>query len=194
MTAPMVDYKIHWLKMMSVPESRAVVGRHDGKNGRDTRAYESIGLHNAPTGPASRRLLAALTSTSSPATQRAAETKPAPTSTPILSVRAIPKGGYLEYIPCCDFLLDLLSCLIHIVERRWRMLSLTQAMTNGTYLAPSFRATPPIAFLWARTTRARLALLIQSFLHIGIRQMLTLFFRCSPSRQPARHFVAKVGN
>ena len=34
-TAPMVDYKIHWLKMMSVPESRAVVGRHDGINGRD---------------------------------------------------------------------------------------------------------------------------------------------------------------
>ena len=44
MTAPMVDYKIHWLKMMSVPESRAVVGRHDGINGRDNdedrcRAY-----------------------------------------------------------------------------------------------------------------------------------------------------------
>ena len=37
MTAPMVDYKIHWLKMMSVPESRAVVGRHDGINGRDTQ-------------------------------------------------------------------------------------------------------------------------------------------------------------
>ena len=36
MTAPMVDYKIHWLKMMFVPESRAVVGRHDGINGRDT--------------------------------------------------------------------------------------------------------------------------------------------------------------
>ena len=35
MTAAMVDYKIHWLKMMSVPESRAVVGRHDGINGRD---------------------------------------------------------------------------------------------------------------------------------------------------------------
>ena len=35
MTAPMVDYKINWLKMMSVPESRAVVGRHDGINGRD---------------------------------------------------------------------------------------------------------------------------------------------------------------
>ena len=35
MTAPMVDCKIHWLKMMSVPESRAVVGRHDGINGRD---------------------------------------------------------------------------------------------------------------------------------------------------------------
>ena len=37
MTAPMVDYKIHWLKMMSVPKSRAVVGRHDGINGRDNR-------------------------------------------------------------------------------------------------------------------------------------------------------------
>ena len=36
MTAPMVDYKIHWLKMMSVPESRAVVGRHNGINGRDS--------------------------------------------------------------------------------------------------------------------------------------------------------------
>ena len=36
-TAPMVDYKIHWLKMMSVPESQAVVGRHDGINGRDSR-------------------------------------------------------------------------------------------------------------------------------------------------------------
>ena len=35
MTAPMVDYKSHWLKMVSVPESRAVVGRHDGINGRD---------------------------------------------------------------------------------------------------------------------------------------------------------------
>ena len=35
MTAPMVDYKIHWLKMMSVPQNRAVVGRHDGINGRD---------------------------------------------------------------------------------------------------------------------------------------------------------------
>ena len=36
MTAPMIDYKIHWLKMMSVPESQAVVGRHDGINGRDS--------------------------------------------------------------------------------------------------------------------------------------------------------------
>ena len=36
MTAPMVDYKIHWLKMMSVPESQAVVGRADGINGRDS--------------------------------------------------------------------------------------------------------------------------------------------------------------
>ena len=35
-TAPMVDYKIHWLKMMSVPESRAVVGRHDGIIGTDS--------------------------------------------------------------------------------------------------------------------------------------------------------------
>ena len=34
-TAPMVEYKIHWLKMMSVPESRVVVGRHEGINGRD---------------------------------------------------------------------------------------------------------------------------------------------------------------
>ena len=39
MTAPMVDYKIHWLKMMSVPESRAVVGRHDGINGRDRSLF-----------------------------------------------------------------------------------------------------------------------------------------------------------
>ena len=39
MTAPMVDYKIHWLKMMSVPESRAVVGRHDGINGRDNMTF-----------------------------------------------------------------------------------------------------------------------------------------------------------
>ena len=31
----MVDYKIQWFKIMPVPESRAVVGRHDGINGRD---------------------------------------------------------------------------------------------------------------------------------------------------------------
>ena len=37
MTAPMVDYKIHWLKMMSVPENQAVVGRHDGINGMDNQ-------------------------------------------------------------------------------------------------------------------------------------------------------------
>ena len=37
MAAPVVNYKIHWLKMMSVPESRAVVGRHDGINGRDSQ-------------------------------------------------------------------------------------------------------------------------------------------------------------
>ena len=36
----MVDYKIHWLKMMSVPESRAVVGRHDGINGRDRTIFD----------------------------------------------------------------------------------------------------------------------------------------------------------
>ena len=42
MTAPMVDYKIHWLKMMSVPESRAVVGRHDGINGRDSRTADQL--------------------------------------------------------------------------------------------------------------------------------------------------------
>ena len=39
MAAPVVDYKIHWLKMMSVPQSRAVVGRHDGINGRDSRQW-----------------------------------------------------------------------------------------------------------------------------------------------------------
>ena len=43
MTAPMVDYKIHWLKMMSVPESRAVVGRHDGINGRDRSLLPTFG-------------------------------------------------------------------------------------------------------------------------------------------------------
>ena len=41
MTAPVVDYKIHWLIMMSVPESRAVVGRHDGINGTD-RAGDTV--------------------------------------------------------------------------------------------------------------------------------------------------------
>ena len=44
MTAPMVDYKIHWLKMMSVPESRAVVGRHDGINGRDRSGHGPLWL------------------------------------------------------------------------------------------------------------------------------------------------------
>ena len=41
-TAPMVDYKIHWLKMMSVPESQAVVGRHDGISGRDSRNFTYV--------------------------------------------------------------------------------------------------------------------------------------------------------
>ena len=44
-TAPMVDYKIHWLKMMSVPESRAVVGRHDGINGRDNLIRDRDGAY-----------------------------------------------------------------------------------------------------------------------------------------------------
>ena len=48
MTAPGVDFKIHWLKMISVPQSRAVVGRHDGINGRDSvplaDALETVGL------------------------------------------------------------------------------------------------------------------------------------------------------
>ena len=52
MTAPMVDYKIHWLKMMSVPESRAVVGRHDGINGRDRLA----GLYGSTAAGAARGL------------------------------------------------------------------------------------------------------------------------------------------
>ena len=47
MTAPMVDYKIHWLKMMSVPESRAVVGRHDGINGRDRQEIYGVELYAA---------------------------------------------------------------------------------------------------------------------------------------------------
>ena len=42
MTAPVVDFKIHWLKMMSVPESRAVVGRHDGINGRDSLSRDTF--------------------------------------------------------------------------------------------------------------------------------------------------------
>ena len=45
MTAPVVDYKIHWLKMMSVPESRAVVGRHDGINGRDNIVTDNLNIH-----------------------------------------------------------------------------------------------------------------------------------------------------
>ena len=49
MTAPMVDYKIHWLKMMSVPQSRAVVGRHDGINGRDNTLVGHIDLHDSDT-------------------------------------------------------------------------------------------------------------------------------------------------
>ena len=49
MTAPMVDYKIHWLKMMSVPQSRAVVGRHDGINGRDNTNYGNIPSANVTT-------------------------------------------------------------------------------------------------------------------------------------------------
>ena len=48
MTAPMVDYKIHWLKMMSVPESRAVVGRHDGINGRDRQDQVYAQLQRPP--------------------------------------------------------------------------------------------------------------------------------------------------
>ena len=49
MTAPMVDYKIHWLKMMSVSESRAVVGRHDGINGRDRFLPRSCRPYRAQT-------------------------------------------------------------------------------------------------------------------------------------------------
>jgi hypothetical protein len=35
MAASVVDFKIRWLKMMSVPESRTAVGRAEGINGRD---------------------------------------------------------------------------------------------------------------------------------------------------------------
>ena len=55
MTAPMVDYKIHWLKMMSVPESRAVVGRHDGINGRDNRAHRNLPRCFAPRNASATR-------------------------------------------------------------------------------------------------------------------------------------------
>ena len=56
MTAPMVDYKIHWLKMMSVPESRAVVGRHDGINGRDNpdRRLYAVPFWSAAAGSTGR--------------------------------------------------------------------------------------------------------------------------------------------
>ena len=47
MTAPVVDVKIHWLKMISVPEGRAVVGRHDGINGRDNLEKENGRLRKA---------------------------------------------------------------------------------------------------------------------------------------------------
>ena len=62
MTAPMVDYKIHWLKMMSVPESRAVVGRHDGINGRDSRHTSRITYvpRCCPTSRAKSKLTAVL--------------------------------------------------------------------------------------------------------------------------------------
>ena len=56
MTAPMVDYKIHWLKMMSVPESRAVVGRHDGINGRDNQIKSTtVWVDPSSTGVTRRR-------------------------------------------------------------------------------------------------------------------------------------------
>ena len=38
----MVDFKIYWLNMMSVPESRAAVGSADGINGRDRRPYMTM--------------------------------------------------------------------------------------------------------------------------------------------------------
>ena len=57
MTAPMIDYKIHWLKMMSVPESQAVVGRHDGINGRDnTGQRDSNGWPVKVIGPPSEAI------------------------------------------------------------------------------------------------------------------------------------------
>lgn len=41
-TAPLVNFKIRWLKMMSVPESRTAVGRHDGINGRDSQPQSLV--------------------------------------------------------------------------------------------------------------------------------------------------------
>ena len=86
MTAPMVDYKIHWLKMMSVPESRAVVGRHDGINGRDSRlalpgedvehdvgaagaAVERLGTGPTASSPSSSTAARILTNCLSPSSQ-----------------------------------------------------------------------------------------------------------------------------
>ena len=50
MTAPMVDYKMHWLKIMSVPESRAIVGRRDGINGRDNPCVGPVDEGDGPSG------------------------------------------------------------------------------------------------------------------------------------------------
>ena len=51
----MVDFKIHWLNMMSVPESRAAVGRADEINGRDSGRYVTFQLAEVAI---SRRLFA----------------------------------------------------------------------------------------------------------------------------------------
>ena len=65
MTAPMIDYKIHWLKMMSVPESQAVVGRHDGINGRDSRIERRPPRLNLDVYPYLPRARVAMTSAKS---------------------------------------------------------------------------------------------------------------------------------
>ena len=40
MTSPLVNFKIRWLKMISVPKSRTAVGRPDGINGRDSQEFQ----------------------------------------------------------------------------------------------------------------------------------------------------------
>lgn len=52
--------------------------------------------------------------------------------------------GIPQYIPCCGFLCNLLSCRIRHFESLRRMLTLTPERTNRAHLLPSSRVTTPI--------------------------------------------------